>query len=48
MHRLGDVRAVEALGPGEVGDGAGDFEHAIVGASGEAEAREGLLDEAAR
>lgn len=41
LHRLGYVRGVDSLAPREVGDGAGDFEDAVVGAGGEAEAFDG-------
>jgi hypothetical protein len=42
-----EVRGFDAVGVGEVGDGAGDFEDAVVGAGGEGELFHGLLEELA-
>ena len=35
LHGFGDVRGLDIFGGGEIGDGAGDLEHAVVGAGGE-------------
>lgn len=47
LHCLGHVRGVELLGAGQVGDGAGDFQHAVVGPGREAEARERAVQQPA-
>jgi hypothetical protein len=48
VHGFGDVVALDAFGGDEVGDRSGDFQDAVVGANGEAEVREGLVEDAAR
>ncbi len=45
MDGFGQVGGVDAVGGGEVGDGAGDFENAVEGAGGEAEALEGGVEQ---
>lgn len=47
MDRLEQVGGGDALAACEVGDGAGDLEHAVVGARGEAEALHRLLEQVA-
>ena len=45
MDGFGDVGDGEVLGGFEVGDGAGDFKDAVVGASGESLLEHGALEE---
>ena len=47
LHRFRDVTGLQGIGGGEVSDGAGDFEDAVVGARGEAEAFDGFGEESA-
>jgi len=44
LHRLGDVFGLNGFGSGNVRDGATDFENAVVGAGGEAEAADGHFE----
>ena len=46
LDSLGDVREGDRRFGGEVGDGAGDFEDAVVGAGGEALLLHGAFEEA--
>src|SRR5882724_7154832 len=48
LHRLGHMRRLDGLAARQVGDRARDFEDAVVSAGGEAETREGGIEEAAR
>ena len=47
MDGLQEVRGGDPFGPGQVGDGAGDAEDAVVGPGGEAEFFHGLLQQVA-
>lgn len=38
-HSFGDVRAADGFAAGQVGDGAGDLEHAVIGARRQAQTR---------
>ena len=47
LNRFEQVVAFDFVDAGEIGDGAGDFQDAIVGAGGERELLHGLLQEIA-
>ena len=47
MHGFGDMRTVEALGRGEVGDRSSDLEEAVVSARRETKTRDGVLEKTA-
>ena len=47
LDRFGDVGSFDDLAAGQVGDGAGHLDDAVMGAHGEAQAPVGLLEQAA-
>lgn len=48
LNRFGHVGGIDRLFPGQVGDGAGQFEDAVMGTGGEAQGVEGLFQEVSR
>src|SRR5947209_13747768 len=48
IHGFGDVVALDAFAGDEVGDRPRDFQYTVVGADGEAEVREGLVEDSPR
>ena len=45
LNRLGNVRARNQILLGQVGDGARDFQHAMISARGEPQPADGLLEQ---
>lgn len=45
LHRFGDMRRLDLLGAGEIGNGAGQLEDAVVGAGAEMQLAHGCLEQ---